>query len=151
MPENINVEVLFFNGRAVGVTLPNFVEQKIIETDPGFRGDTATGTTKPARIATGATINVPLFINVGDIDQDRHAHGRVPRARRARLSRPADGRRLRAAPARGAGGARARSGAPCAPGSRRRASSRSRRRCGSARPGQEVHLDAIAGRRRPAA
>jgi elongation factor P len=66
MPEQINVEVLFYDGRAVGVTLPNFIEQKIIETDPGFRGDTATGTTKPAKIATGASINVPLFINVGD-------------------------------------------------------------------------------------
>jgi elongation factor P len=67
MPENINVEVLFFNGRAVGVTLPNFIEQAIVETDPGFRGDTATGATKPARISTGASINVPLFINVGDV------------------------------------------------------------------------------------
>ena len=67
MPENINVEVLFFNGRAVGVTLPNFIEQKITETEPGFRGDTATGSTKPAKIGTGATINVPLFISVGDI------------------------------------------------------------------------------------
>lgn len=67
MPENLNVEVLFFNDRAVGVTLPNFIEQKITETDPGFRGDTATGTTKPAKIGTGATVNVPLFINVGDV------------------------------------------------------------------------------------
>jgi elongation factor P len=67
MPENINVEVLFFNGRAVGVTLPNFIEQAVMETDPGFRGDTATGATKPARISTGASVNVPLFINVGDI------------------------------------------------------------------------------------
>ena len=67
MPENLNVEVLFYNERAVGVTLPNFIEQAITETDPGFRGDTATGTTKPAKIGTGATVNVPLFINVGDI------------------------------------------------------------------------------------
>jgi elongation factor P len=67
MPENTNVEVLFFNGRAVGVTLPNFIEQAVMETDPGFRGDTATGATKPARISTGASVNVPLFINVGDI------------------------------------------------------------------------------------
>jgi elongation factor P len=66
MPEQIVVDVLFFEGRAVGVTLPNFIEQKIVETDPGFRGDTATGTTKPAKIATGATVNVPLFMNVGD-------------------------------------------------------------------------------------
>jgi elongation factor P len=67
MPENINVEVLFFQDRAVGVTLPNFIEQAIVSTEPGFRGDTATGSTKPARISTGATINVPLFIGVGDI------------------------------------------------------------------------------------
>jgi elongation factor P len=67
MPENITVEVLFFHDRAVGVTLPNFIEQKIIETEPGFRGDTATGSTKPARISTGAAIAVPLFIGVGDV------------------------------------------------------------------------------------
>jgi elongation factor P len=67
MPENINVEVLFFNGRAVGVTLPNFIEQAITETEQGFRGDTSTGATKPAKISTGATINVPLFISVGDV------------------------------------------------------------------------------------
>ena len=67
MPENINVEVLFFHDRAVGVTLPNFIEQAITETEPGFRGDTSTGATKPAKISTGATINVPLFIGVGDI------------------------------------------------------------------------------------
>src|SRR6476620_6648568 len=54
MPENINVEVLFFNGRAVDVSLPNFIEQKVIEADPGFRGDTATGATKPVKISTGA-------------------------------------------------------------------------------------------------
>jgi elongation factor P len=67
MPENINVEVLFFQDRAVGVTLPNFIEQAIVETEPGFRGDTATGSTKPGKISTGATINVPLFISVGDV------------------------------------------------------------------------------------
>jgi elongation factor P len=67
MPENINVEVLFFNGRAVGVTLPNFIEQTVMEAEPGFRGDTATGATKPAKISTGASVNVPLFISVGDI------------------------------------------------------------------------------------
>jgi elongation factor P len=67
MPENINVEVLFFDNRAVGVTLPNFIEQKIIETEPGFRGDTSTNTTKPAKISTGATVQVPLFIVEGDV------------------------------------------------------------------------------------
>ena len=67
MPENINVEVLFFENRAVGVTLPNFIEQKIVETEPGFRGDTSTNTTKPAKISTGASIQVPLFIVAGDV------------------------------------------------------------------------------------
>ena len=67
MPENINVEVLFFNARAVDVALPNFIEQQVVEADPGFRGDTATGATKPVKISTGASINVPLFIGVGDI------------------------------------------------------------------------------------
>lgn len=67
MPEQIVVEVLFFNDRAVGVTLPNFIEQKVQATEPGFRGDTATGVTKPAKISTGASVNVPLFINEGDI------------------------------------------------------------------------------------
>src|SRR5215467_2108287 len=67
MPENINVDVLFFNDRAVGVTLPNFIEQAITETEPGFKGDTSTGASKPAKIGTGAQINVPLFINVGDV------------------------------------------------------------------------------------
>ena len=67
MPENINVEVLFFNDRAVGVTLPNFIEQAITETEPGFKGDTSTNTTKPAKISTGATVQVPLFINAGDV------------------------------------------------------------------------------------
>jgi elongation factor P len=67
MPETLVVEVLFFQDRAVGVTLPNFIEQKIVEADPGHRGDTATGATKPAKISTGASINVPLFINPGDV------------------------------------------------------------------------------------
>ena len=67
MPENINVEVLFFNDRAVGVSLPNFIEQAIISTEPGFKGDTSTGASKPAKISTGAQVNVPLFINVGDV------------------------------------------------------------------------------------
>jgi elongation factor P len=66
MPEQINVEVLFFDGRAVDVTLPNFIEQKVTETDPGFKGDTANNVTKPAKIACGATVQVPIFINVGD-------------------------------------------------------------------------------------
>ena len=89
MPENTNVEVLFFNGRAVDVTLPNFIEQAVVEADPGFRGDTATGATKPAKISTGASVNVPLFINVGDVIRDRHPHRAVPRAPEPRLAESA--------------------------------------------------------------
>ncbi|MDZ4695394.1 MAG: elongation factor P [Deltaproteobacteria bacterium] len=66
MPENGVVEVLFFMGRAVGVTLPNFIEQPVIETESGARGDTATNVTKAAKIASGATVKVPLFVNLGD-------------------------------------------------------------------------------------
>lgn len=67
MPMNINVEVLFFMGRAVGVTLPNVIEQEIVETEPGARGDTATNVLKAAKIASGAQVKVPLFIAVGDV------------------------------------------------------------------------------------
>ncbi len=66
LPENIVVEVLFFNGRAVGTSLPNFIEQPVTETEPGARGDTANNVTKAAKIKSGATVKVPLFINVGD-------------------------------------------------------------------------------------
>ncbi|HEX2656691.1 MAG TPA: elongation factor P, partial [Polyangia bacterium] len=45
----------------------NFIEQKIVSTEPGFKGDTSTNTTKPAKISTGATVQVPLFINEGDV------------------------------------------------------------------------------------
>jgi elongation factor P len=67
MPENISVAVLFFRERAVGVTLPNFVELQITKCDPGVRGDTATNVTKPATLSTGGVVQVPLFINEGDV------------------------------------------------------------------------------------
>jgi elongation factor P len=67
LKENLNVEVLLFNDRPVSVSLPNFVELAVIETDPGVRGDTATGGKKPAKMETGAVINVPLFINRGEV------------------------------------------------------------------------------------
>jgi elongation factor P len=67
MPENINVTMLFFNERPVGVTLPNFVELEVTETEPGVKGDTASGATKPATLSSGASINVPLFIEEGDV------------------------------------------------------------------------------------
>ncbi len=63
--ENMNVSIKFFKGAAFSVEPPNFVELTVSETDPGFKGDTATGGTKPAIMETGAKINVPLFIEEG--------------------------------------------------------------------------------------
>ena len=55
------------NGNIFGIEPPLFVELEVTETEPGFKGDTATGATKPATVETGAQINVPLFINQGEI------------------------------------------------------------------------------------
>jgi len=65
--EQQEVNVLYFNGEPMGVELPTAVELEIKDTEPGMRGDTVTGATKPALLETGATIQVPLFIDVGDI------------------------------------------------------------------------------------
>ncbi len=59
--------VTLYNGHPLAVTPPNHVELEIVETDPGIRGDTATGGTKPARLSTGAVVKVPLFLNTGDV------------------------------------------------------------------------------------
>lgn len=67
MVENMNVNIQFFKGEAFSVEPPNFVELKITKTEPGFKGDTATGGTKPAEVETGAKINVPLFVEEGDV------------------------------------------------------------------------------------
>jgi elongation factor P len=67
LKENINCSILFYNGKAIGVTMPNAVELKVTKCDPGARGDTVSGAMKPATLETGITINVPLFINEGDI------------------------------------------------------------------------------------
>ncbi len=64
--ENLNVEVLFFNKAPLALELPNFVELEVARTEPGVKGDTAAGGTKPATLESGATIQVPLFINEGD-------------------------------------------------------------------------------------
>jgi len=67
LQENITVTVLFYNKNPIGVALPIFVELRIDRTEPGVRGDTASGGTKPARLETGAMIQVPLFLEEGDI------------------------------------------------------------------------------------
>jgi len=66
MKDNLECQVMFYNGRPVGVTVPNFVELKIIKSDPGVRGDTATNVNKPATLETGAVVGVPLFVNEGE-------------------------------------------------------------------------------------
>lgn len=65
--ENMTVTIKFFKGEAFSVEPPNFVELQITETEPGFKGDTANSGTKPAVLETGYKINVPLFINQGDM------------------------------------------------------------------------------------
>lgn len=64
--ENMVIEVLLFQRNIIGIELPNFVELTVVETEPGVKGDTATGATKLAKLETGASVQVPLFINEGD-------------------------------------------------------------------------------------
>jgi len=67
LKEQDTVEVTLWNGDPLSVTLPNFVELKITQTDPGLKGDTAQGGTKPATLETGATVKVPLFVEEGEV------------------------------------------------------------------------------------
>jgi elongation factor P len=67
LKDNMVCQVLFYNGRPIGITLPNFVELKVTHSEPGVKGDTSSGATKPATLETGATINVPLFVNEGEV------------------------------------------------------------------------------------
>ena len=64
--EEMEVKVLSHKGTIFGVEIPNFVELKVAEADPGIKGNTVTNATKPAKLETGAVIRVPLFINEGD-------------------------------------------------------------------------------------
>ncbi len=66
LKENMTIALLQFQGITIGVDVPNSVELKVVETDPGLRGDTATGGTKPAKLETGYVVRVPLFIENGD-------------------------------------------------------------------------------------
>lgn len=67
LKENIDTQVMFYNGRAIGVTLPNAVDLTVTQCDPGIKGDTVSGALKPATLETGYKLNVPLFINEGDV------------------------------------------------------------------------------------
>ncbi|WP_426349444.1 elongation factor P [Alloiococcus sp. CFN-8] len=67
LKENMFAIIKFYKGDAFSVEAPNFVELAITETEPGVKGNTATNVTKPATLETGAIINVPLFVNEGDV------------------------------------------------------------------------------------
>lgn len=66
LKEQDTVGLQYYQGQVIGVELPNFVELEVTETAPGFKGDTATGGSKPATLETGAVVQVPFFVNVGD-------------------------------------------------------------------------------------
>ena len=81
--ENLEVQASFFNGRAIGVDVPNFVDLKITKCEPGARGDTVSGAQKQATVETGAVFNVPLFVNEGEtIRVDTRDHSYVERVNR---------------------------------------------------------------------
>ena len=65
--ENVVCKILSHKGNVFGIEPPIFVELEVTETEPGFKGDTSTGATKPATVETGATVKVPLFVDIGDI------------------------------------------------------------------------------------
>ena len=67
LKETMEVDVLLINGAPAGLEVPNFVELQVVKTDPGVRGDTASGGSKPATLETGAVVQVPLFINEGEV------------------------------------------------------------------------------------
>ena len=66
LTENMLIQVGFFKGRSIGLSLPNFVVLEVTETAPGEKGNTVTGASKPAVVSTGYSVNVPLFVNEGD-------------------------------------------------------------------------------------
>ena len=66
LKENTHVRVLLFNGKVISIELPAFVELSIVDCEPGVKGDTVSGASKSAKVETGATVQVPLFINQGD-------------------------------------------------------------------------------------
>ncbi|HIC96824.1 MAG TPA: elongation factor P [Aquificaceae bacterium] len=67
LKEGMQVVVFFYKGQAVGIELPKHVELKVVETEPAFKGDTAAGGTKPAKLETGAVVQVPFFVSEGDV------------------------------------------------------------------------------------
>ncbi|MDH4228639.1 MAG: elongation factor P [Nitrospirota bacterium] len=82
MVENMEVKVLYHQNQPIDVEIPNFLDLEIVETDPGVRGDTASGGSKPAKVSTGAVVKVPLYIEVGErIKVDTRTHSYIERAK----------------------------------------------------------------------
>ena len=80
LKDNLEVAGNFYKGETLSIALPNFIEFTITHTEPGIKGDTAKSGTKPAEVETGATVQVPLFINVGDrVKIDTRTRGYVER------------------------------------------------------------------------
>lgn len=69
LKEEMNIYLVFHNGKILGIDLPNTVELEVVETEPGIKGDTASGGTKPATLETGLVVHVPFFVEVGDVLQ----------------------------------------------------------------------------------
>jgi elongation factor P len=67
LKEQLDVVVNYYNGEPIGIDLPTTVDLEVTFTDPGLKGDTVSATTKPATVETGAVINVPLFIDIGEV------------------------------------------------------------------------------------
>jgi len=67
LKEGVDVEILFNDTEIISVEIPTFINLKVVETEPGFKGDTATGAVKPAKLETGVTINVPIFIEADNL------------------------------------------------------------------------------------
>lgn len=67
LKENMEIKVLYHKGRPINIEVPMFVELKIVQTEPGVRGDTASGGSKPATLESGAVVKVPFYLNEGDI------------------------------------------------------------------------------------
>ena len=67
LKENMEVSLMSYEGETIGLSLPNNVEVEVVETEPGIKGDTASGGSKPAKLETGLTVQVPFFVNAGDV------------------------------------------------------------------------------------
>ena len=82
LKENLVLKALFHNKRSIGIEVPMFVELKVVQADPGVRGDTATGATKPVTLESGAVIQVPLFVEEGDtVRIDTRTRGYITRVK----------------------------------------------------------------------